>query len=125
MVEQVSRWIQVAAFSDIPPGDAKAVKLDDGRSIALFNVGGRIFATDNQCPHMGYPLTRGTIREGILTCDWHGRSFDLEGGGCFNYECDDLQIFLSTFAANRSGFRPAMTDTGGAMNISGCCGKVC
>src|SRR5439155_1688287 len=44
-------------------------------------------------PHMGYPLTRGAVRQGILTCDWHGRSFDLEGGGCFNYECDDLQTF--------------------------------
>ena len=42
---------------------------------------------------MGYPLTRGAVRHGILTCDWHGRSFDLEGGGCFNYECDDLQTF--------------------------------
>src|SRR5258708_9580047 len=42
---------------------------------------------------MGYPLTGGAVRQGILTCDWHGRSFDLEGGGCFNYECDDLQTF--------------------------------
>jgi nitrite reductase/ring-hydroxylating ferredoxin subunit len=41
--------------------------------IALFNVDGRIYATDNQCPHMGYPLTRGAVRHGILTCDG-GRS---------------------------------------------------
>ena len=67
--------------------------MGEGRSIALFNHNGRIYATDNQCPHMGYPLTRGVIRSGILTCDWHGRSFDLKGGGCFNYECDDLQTF--------------------------------
>ena len=86
-------WIQVAAVSDVPTGEAKAVRLDGGRSIALFNVDGRIYATDNQCPHMGYPLTRGAVRHGILTCDWHGRSFDLEGGGCFNRECDDLQTF--------------------------------
>ena len=93
MVEAPSQWIQVAALSDVPVGEAKAVKLGDARSIALFNVDGKIYATDNQCPHMGYPLTRGAVRQGILTCDWHGRSFDLEGGGCFNYECDDLQTF--------------------------------
>src|SRR5580765_2136323 len=93
MAKPASPWIQVAAFSDIPGGEAKAVRLGDGRSIALFNVDGKIHATDNQCPHMGYPLTRGAVRQGILTCDWHGRSFDLEGGGCFNYECDDLQTF--------------------------------
>jgi len=88
-----SNWIRVAALSDVPLGEAKAVKLAPGRSIALFNVDGRVYATDNQCPHMGYPLTRGAVRHGVLTCDWHGRSFDLEGGGCFNYECDDLQTF--------------------------------
>ncbi len=93
MAKTASQWTRVASLSDIAAGEAKAIKLDDGRSIALFNVDGRIYATDNQCPHMGYPLTRGAVRHGILTCDWHGRSFDLEGGGCFNRECDDLQTF--------------------------------
>jgi len=93
MASSASQWIHVAARSDVPTGEAKAVRLEGGRSIALFNVNGRIYATDNQCPHMGYPLTRGAVRHGILTCDWHGRSFDLEAGGCFNYECDDLQTF--------------------------------
>ncbi len=93
MTQNTPQWIHLAAFSDVPVGEAKAIRLGEGCSIALFNVEGRIYATDNQCPHMGYPLTRGAVRNGILTCDWHGRSFDLEGGGCFNYECDDLQTF--------------------------------
>ena len=86
-------WRKVGDVSDIPEGGAKSVELDKRRTIALFNDAGKIHATDNQCPHMGYPLTRGVIRHGILTCDWHGRSFDLEAGGCFNVECDDLQTF--------------------------------
>lgn len=86
-------WRKVGDIVEIPEGGAKSVELDEGRTIALFNDAGKIYATDNQCPHMGYPLTRGVIRHGILTCDWHGRSFDLEAGGCFNVECDDLQTF--------------------------------
>jgi len=93
MVKPSSQWICAAAIGDVPIGEAKAFKVGEGHSIALFNVDGKIYATDNQCPHMGYPLTRGAVRHAILTCDWHGRSFDLEGGGCFNYECDDLQTF--------------------------------
>ncbi|PYS47725.1 MAG: hypothetical protein DMG13_27180, partial [Acidobacteria bacterium] len=93
MARTEPQWTHVAALRDVAVGEARAVRLSDGRSIALFNVDGRIYATDNQCPHMGYPLTRGAVRRGILTCDWHGRSFDLEGGGCFNYECDDLETF--------------------------------
>ena len=86
-------WRKVAEINEIPEGGAKSVELDGGRTIALFNDAGKIHATDNQCPHMGYSLTRGVIRHGILTCDWHGRSFDLEAGGCFNVKCDDLQTF--------------------------------
>ena len=93
MATQEAKWTKLADLSEIPMGEAKAVRIGEGRSIALFNVDGKLYATDNQCPHMGYPLTRGRIRHGILTCDWHERSFDLEGGGCFNVECDDLQTF--------------------------------
>ena len=93
MGHQTQNWVKVAELSEVPEGQPKAVQMGEGRSIALFNVDGRIYATDNQCPHMGYPLTRGTVRNGILTCDWHRRSFDLEGGGCFHVECDDLRTF--------------------------------
>jgi nitrite reductase/ring-hydroxylating ferredoxin subunit len=93
MVKPPEQWVHIAAVSDVREGHPKAVRLRDARSIALFNVDGKIYATDNQCPHMGFPLTRGAVRNGILTCDWHGRSFDLEGGGCFNYECNDLETF--------------------------------
>ena len=93
MGHQTQNWVKVAELSEVPEGKPKAVQMGEGRSIALFNVDGKIYATDNQCPHMGYPLTRGTVRNGILTCDWHRRSFDLEGGGCFHVECDDLRTF--------------------------------
>jgi len=93
MVSQKPGFIKVASIADIASGGSKAVMLDDKRSVALFNVDGRIYATNNQCPHMGYPLTRGTVRHGVVTCDWHGRSFDLEGGGCFMTGCDDLETF--------------------------------
>src|ERR1051326_7810930 len=91
--KQAPHWMHLSMLKDVRPGEAKAIRLENGRSIALFNVEGRIYATDNQCPHMGYPLTRGAIRNGIVTCDWHGRSFDLEGGGCFNNQCNNLQTF--------------------------------
>ena len=85
-------FTRVASLPEVAEGKPKAVRVK-GHSVALFNVGGRIYATDNQCPHMGYPLTRGAIRHGVLTCDWHGWSFDLEGGGCFVGGCDDLATF--------------------------------
>jgi nitrite reductase/ring-hydroxylating ferredoxin subunit len=32
---------------------------------------GRVFALDNRCPHMGFPLDRGSVEDGTLTCHWH------------------------------------------------------
>jgi nitrite reductase/ring-hydroxylating ferredoxin subunit len=87
-----SNFVKVADLKDVPEGTPKAVKVA-GRSIALFQHQGSVYATDNQCPHMGYPLTRGRIRNGVLTCDWHGWSYDMRGGGCFTGGCDDLDTF--------------------------------
>src|SRR5436309_962969 len=87
-----SNFVRVAAVKDVPEGSPKAVKVE-GRSIALFQHQGNIYATDNQCPHMGYPLTRGRVRNGVVTCDWHGWSYDMRGGGCFTGGCDDLDTF--------------------------------
>ena len=92
MSTQPADFTKVATVAEITEGKPKAVRVK-GHSVALFKVEGRIYATDNQCPHMGYPLTRGAIRHGVLTCDWHGWSFDLEGGGCFVGGCDDLATF--------------------------------
>ena len=87
-----SNFVKVADLKDVPEGTPKAVKVG-GRSIALFQHQGSFYATDNQCPHMGYPLTRGRVRNGVLTCDWHGWSYDMKGGGCFTGGCDDLDTF--------------------------------
>ncbi len=35
--------------------------------------GGAVHALDNRCPHLGFPLHRGAIEDGILTCHWHQR----------------------------------------------------
>jgi nitrite reductase/ring-hydroxylating ferredoxin subunit len=50
---------------------------------------GRVFALDNRCPHMGFPLDRGSVEDGILTCHWHHARFDLESGCTFDLWADD------------------------------------
>ena len=51
------------------------------KQIAVFQVGDQIFATDNRCPHEGYPLREGAVDETcVLTCNWHNWKFDLRSG---------------------------------------------
>ena len=64
-----------------------------GHGIAVFAHDGRFFAVDNRCPHMGFPLSRGTVRDGLLTCHWHHARFDLEGGGTLDPFADNVRTF--------------------------------
>ena len=51
---------------------------------------GKFFALDNRCPHLGFPLHRGSIEDGILTCHWHHARFDLVSGETFDLWADDV-----------------------------------
>jgi nitrite reductase/ring-hydroxylating ferredoxin subunit len=63
------------------------------RPILVVYDRGRVFALDNRCPHMGFPLERGSVEDGILTCHWHHARFDLESGCTFDLWADDVPIF--------------------------------
>ena len=58
--------------------------------ILLVHDGGRVFALDNRCPHMGFPLDRGSVDDGILTCHWHHARFELASGCTFDLWADDV-----------------------------------
>ncbi len=67
-----------------------------GYTICVFYHNGEVYAVDNRCPHMGFPLDRGTVRDGILTCHWHHARFDLSSGGTFDPFADDVRAFPAT-----------------------------
>ncbi len=65
----------------------------NGHTLALFADGHGVRAVDNRCPHMGFPLHRGTLHDGILTCHWHHARFDVATGGTFDQWADELRVF--------------------------------
>jgi nitrite reductase/ring-hydroxylating ferredoxin subunit len=60
------------------------------RPILLVHECGHAFALDNRCPHMGFPLDRGSVEDGILTCHWHHARFELASGCTFDLWADDV-----------------------------------
>jgi nitrite reductase/ring-hydroxylating ferredoxin subunit len=63
------------------------------RPLAVFYHQDQIYAVDNRCPHMGFPLHRGTMQDGILTCHWHHARFDLASGCTFDLWADDIPSY--------------------------------
>ena len=61
--------------------------------IMLFLYNSKVYALDNRCPHMGFPLSQGTLKDGILTCHWHHARFDLHNGGTFDQWAGDVRSY--------------------------------
>ena len=77
MAVEETEYVQVASLPELED-EGQTVVSSDGQPIALFHHEGEVYAVDNRCPHMGFPLTRGTVEDGILTCHWHHARFELE-----------------------------------------------
>ena len=70
---------KVAETKDLEPGTARLVEIE-GKEIALFNVDGEFHAIDNTCAHRGGPLAMGTIESDVVTCPWHGATYNIKTG---------------------------------------------
>lgn len=70
----------VGSVDDIPQGKMKHVEVK-GKEIVISNIGGKFYAIDDRCGHMNARLSMGNISsEGIVTCPFHGASFDVTTG---------------------------------------------
>jgi nitrite reductase/ring-hydroxylating ferredoxin subunit len=61
--------------------------------VVVFWHDGRGWAIDDRCPHMGFPLHRGTVEDGLVTCHWHHARFDLASGCTLDLFADDARAF--------------------------------
>jgi len=60
----------------------------NGEEIAVFRQrDGRLFATQNRCPHRQGPLSEGIIGNGKVVCPLHAHKFDLVSGEGDGHEC--------------------------------------
>ncbi len=51
------------------------------------------WAIEDRCPHLGFPLHRGTVEAGMVTCHWHHARFDLASGCTLDLFADDARGF--------------------------------
>jgi nitrite reductase/ring-hydroxylating ferredoxin subunit len=85
-------FVRAVSLAELEQRPFKVVTIED-RHILLLRADGQIRAIDSRCPHMGYPLSQGTVRDGVLRCHWHHWRFDLASGGCFTEGGDDVAVF--------------------------------
>jgi nitrite reductase/ring-hydroxylating ferredoxin subunit len=93
---EANGWLRVAPMDELQRRGVIVVRGAD-RPIAVYAHGPaeapQVSAVDNRCPHMGFPLHRGTVQNGILTCHWHHARFDLCSGCTFDLFADDVPVY--------------------------------
>src|SRR5262245_47939507 len=86
-------FVRVGPLSELRRLGSKVVSSPGGPVLVIAD-GEDVIALDNRCPHMGFPLHRGSIEDGILTCHWHHARFDLRTGCTFDLWADDVPTRL-------------------------------
>jgi nitrite reductase/ring-hydroxylating ferredoxin subunit len=91
-VAETAQRKRIASLADLEAKGRMVVGVE-GNTVCLLLEDGEVHAVDNRCPHMGFPLHRGSVSDGILTCHWHHARFDLCSGGTFDQWADELRRF--------------------------------
>jgi nitrite reductase (NADH) small subunit len=87
--------VSLGRVSRIPDGQGRCYVVGP-HEIAIFRQrDGRLFASQNRCPHRGGPLAEGLLGGGRIVCPLHAHQFDLTtGAGQEPTEC--LRVFAVT-----------------------------
>jgi nitrite reductase (NADH) small subunit len=75
----MATFTKVADVSEVAPGQGKVVEAQ-GKTLAVFNCDGTFYAIDNTCLHRGGPLGEGDLSGTIVSCPWHGWTYDVTTG---------------------------------------------
>ncbi|MEH2436355.1 MAG: Rieske (2Fe-2S) protein [Nostoc sp.] len=85
-------YTRVAQLKDVQAAGSMLFHKEK-HTIVLFYSDNKVYAIDNRCPHMGFPLQGSTCKDGIVTCPWHYARFDIASGGTFDSWADDVPAF--------------------------------
>ena len=72
-------WTPVLSEADLAEGAVRRVEVE-GRAVLLHRQGSEVHAMENACTHAGGPLDEGEVKDGVVTCPWHGSQFRLRDG---------------------------------------------
>ena len=72
-------WTSLCDLSELEEGTGKYVEIG-GFQLAVFHHGGKVYVTDNLCPHAGGNLSAGPVEDGYVFCPWHSWPFNLATG---------------------------------------------
>ncbi len=90
-------WQMICGDADIEEGAMLPIEIGD-LQIAVYRVGGEIFATDNVCTHGFALLTDGILEDDVVECPLHGGMFNIKSGKAL---CEPVDCDVRTYRTRR------------------------
>ena len=81
-----AKRLELCSTADIAPGAAVKVEIED-LALAVFNVGGEFFVTDDACTHGPGSLSEGYIEDDVVECNFHNGQFNIRTGEVVSPPC--------------------------------------
>lgn len=102
--------LQLCPTADVPEGGAIKVERDD-LILAVFNLGGRYFVTDDTCTHGPGSLSEGEIDGEVVECNFHNGAFNIVTGAV---EAPPCMVPLRTYKVSVVDGQVCIDDPAGA-----------
>jgi nitrite reductase/ring-hydroxylating ferredoxin subunit len=81
-----AKRIDICSTAEVAPGAAIKVEIE-GLVLAVFNVDGAFFVTDDQCTHGPGSLSEGYIEDDVVECNFHNGQFNIRTGEVVSPPC--------------------------------------
>ena len=90
----------ICKVTDVSPGAVKRVDVDGLPPLAVYNLDGTFYVTDDTCTHGKASLSEGYVEGKEIECPWHGGRFDIATG---NPTCLPAMEAVATYAVSVVG----------------------
>ncbi len=81
-----AKRLELCSTADVAPGTALKVEIADW-TLAVFNVGGQFYVTDDMCTHGPGSLSEGYIEDDVVECNFHNGQFNIRTGAVVSPPC--------------------------------------
>jgi nitrite reductase/ring-hydroxylating ferredoxin subunit len=82
----MAQRLDLCSAAEVTPGNALKVEAGD-LTLAVFNVGGEYFVTDDLCTHGPGSLSEGYIEDDVVECNFHNGQFNIKTGEVVSPPC--------------------------------------
>jgi nitrite reductase/ring-hydroxylating ferredoxin subunit len=87
MADKAESVLRVCAQAEVAPDSVKAFAVGD-KTLAVYNIGGTFYATDDECTHAAASLADGMLDGDVIECCMHMGSFHVPTGRVVEPPCD-------------------------------------